>query len=34
MRILFLGNNWVGWQIVRWLRGQGEEIVGVGSYKW
>ena len=29
MRILFLGNNWVGWQIVRWLRGQGEEIVGV-----
>ncbi len=29
MRILFLGNNWVGWQIVSCLREQGEEIVGV-----
>ena len=29
MRILFLGNNWLGWQIVRWLREQGEEIVGL-----
>src|ERR1043166_2427957 len=29
MRILFLGNNWVGWQIVAYLREQGEEIVGL-----
>jgi len=29
MRILFLGNNWVAWQVVRWLRGQGEQIVGL-----
>lgn len=28
MRILFLGNNWVGWQIAAWLAQQGEEIVG------
>lgn len=29
MRILFFGNNWVGWQIAAWLRGQGKEIVGL-----
>lgn len=29
MRILFLGNNWVGWQVVRWLREHGEQIVGL-----
>jgi methionyl-tRNA formyltransferase len=29
MRILFLGNNWTGWQIARWLREQQENIVGV-----
>lgn len=29
MRILFLGNNWVAWQIVKWLREQNEQIVGV-----
>ena len=29
MRILFLGNNWVGWQVLKWLREQNEEIVGV-----
>lgn len=29
MRILFLGNNWVAWQVVRWLREQGEQIVGL-----
>lgn len=29
MRILFLGNNWVGWQVARWLKEQGEEIVGL-----
>jgi methionyl-tRNA formyltransferase len=29
MRILFLGNNWVGWQVVRWLKEQNEQIVGL-----
>lgn len=29
MRVLFLGNNWVAWQIALWLREQGEEIVGL-----
>jgi methionyl-tRNA formyltransferase len=29
MRILFLGNNWVGWQVVQWLSEQNEEIVGL-----
>ncbi len=29
MRILFLGNNWVGWQLVQWLKEQEEEIVGL-----
>jgi methionyl-tRNA formyltransferase len=29
MRVLFLGNNWVGWQIIRWLREQNEQIVGL-----
>lgn len=29
MRILFLGNNWVGWQVVKWLGEQNEEIVGL-----
>ena len=29
MRVLFLGNNWVGWQVARWLEEQGEEIVGL-----
>jgi methionyl-tRNA formyltransferase len=29
MRVLFLGNNWVGWQVVRWLRQQQEEIAGI-----
>lgn len=28
MRILFLGNNWVGWQVARWLQENGEQIVG------
>ena len=28
MRVLFLGNNWVAWKIVAWLR-QQEEIVGL-----
>lgn len=29
MRILILGNNWVAWQVVRWLRDQSEQIVGL-----
>ena len=29
MRILFLGNSWVGWQVVRWLREQNEQVVGL-----
>ncbi len=29
MRILFFGNNWVGWQVIEWLREQGEDIVGL-----
>lgn len=29
MRILFLGNNWVGWQALTWLKQQGENIVGL-----
>lgn len=28
MRILFLGNNWVGWQVIKWLKEQNEQIVG------
>lgn len=29
MRVLVLGNNWVAWQVVRWLKEHGEEIVGL-----
>jgi methionyl-tRNA formyltransferase len=29
VRILFMGNNWVGWQVVEWLREQGEQLVGL-----
>jgi methionyl-tRNA formyltransferase len=29
MRVLFFGNNWMGWRIALWLRAQGEEIVGL-----
>ena len=29
MKVLFLGNNRVGWQILRWLREQDENIVGL-----
>jgi len=32
MRILFLGNNWVGWQVVQWLREQNEQIVGLVTH--
>lgn len=29
MRILFLCNNWLGWQILSWLTSRKEEIVGL-----
>ena len=29
MKILYLANNWLGWQILKWLKEQGEEIVGL-----
>ncbi len=28
MRIVFFGNNWTGWQVLRYLVDQGEEVVG------
>jgi methionyl-tRNA formyltransferase len=32
MRVLFLGNNWLGWQALRCLREQGDEIVGLAVH--
>ena len=32
MRIFFLGNNWVGWQVIEWLKEQGEQIVGLALH--
>src|SRR5947199_6849646 len=32
MRVLFLGNNWLGWQALQWLRQQDDEIVGVAIH--
>jgi methionyl-tRNA formyltransferase len=29
MRILYLGNSWVGWQVLKWLREQEEKIAGL-----
>ena len=29
MKILFLGNNWLGWRVLQWLKETGREIVGV-----
>jgi len=29
VRILFLGNNWLGWQVMKWLKETGREIAGV-----
>ena len=29
MRILFLGNNWLGWKVLQWLVSQNEHIVGL-----
>jgi len=32
MRIVCLCNNWLGWQVLQWLRDQGQEIVGVVAH--
>src|SRR5271168_1608353 len=32
MRVFFLGNNWLGWQALKWLRQQGDEIVGLAVH--
>jgi methionyl-tRNA formyltransferase len=32
MRIFCLCNNWLGWQVLKWLREEGEEIVGLGVH--
>jgi len=29
MKILFLGNNWLGWQILKWLKETGRNVVGL-----
>jgi len=29
MRVLVFANNWMGWQVVRWLKQQGEELAGL-----
>jgi methionyl-tRNA formyltransferase len=29
MRILYFGNNWVGWQILQWLKAQRQQVVGL-----
>jgi methionyl-tRNA formyltransferase len=29
MRVLFLGTNWLGWQVLPWLKERREEIVGI-----
>ncbi len=29
MRILYMGNNWLGWQVFQWLKERNEEIVGL-----
>ncbi|MBI9074767.1 MAG: hypothetical protein JEZ02_05075 [Desulfatibacillum sp.] len=33
MKIIFLGNNWVGWQVARLLRETGADIVGAVLHK-
>ncbi len=32
MKIFFMGNNWVGWQTLQWLRDQDAEIVGLAIH--
>ena len=29
MKIFFMGNNWLGWQILTWLKQTGRDVVGV-----
>ncbi len=29
MRIIYLGNNWLGWKVLEWLVQQGEDIAGL-----
>lgn len=29
MRILYFGNGWLGWQVLKWLRSRGESIEGL-----
>jgi len=29
VKILFLGNNWLGWQVLKWLVGTGRKVIGV-----
>ena len=29
MRIIYLGNNWLGWKVAEWLSGKKENIVGL-----
>ena len=29
MKILYLGNNWLGWQVLKWLTEQHEDVVGL-----
>lgn len=32
MKIVYLGNNRVGWQVLSWLKEQGEDIVGLVTH--
>lgn len=32
MRVLYMGNNWVGWQLLRVLKNQGTELVGLVAH--
>ncbi len=29
MRVLFMGNNWVAWQVASWLNAQGSQMCGL-----
>lgn len=29
MRILYMANNWIGWQVLKWLKVNDEEIIGL-----
>jgi methionyl-tRNA formyltransferase len=32
VRIFFMGNNWLGWRALGWLREQGADVVGVALH--